>query len=260
MTRIKDWRQFQHYKHRNPPWIRLYRELLNDREWFALDGDACKVLVMCWLVASENDGELPSDTDLAFRFRMPEKQFNAAFAKLSHWLEHDASNALADRLHDATTETETETESDISIKADKKSDWPEDFRERFWQAYPRKVGKKAAIRKLEAIENANEVSFDRLLSAIGKISATEEKFIPHPTTWLNQGRYLDGEEAGKPVPFTKVFVPVDTPAWELWTAKLKAEGRRPPETGRRVDGTIVRGWFFESQFPPGEPDGAAPLS
>jgi hypothetical protein len=217
--------------------------LLNDREWFALDGDACKVLIMCWLVASEDDGNLPSVTDLAFRFRMPEKQFNAAFAKLSHWIEHDASSALAERLHDATTETETETERYISIK----SDWPEDYRERFWQAYPRKIGKKAALRKLETIENANEVSFDRLLSAIRKISATEEKFIPHPTTWLNQGRYLDGEETGETAPSSKVFVAVDTPAWEVCAARFKAEyGKRPPETDHRIDGAISQGWWFES--------------
>ena len=100
--RIKNWKQFQHYTRRNP--IRLYRTLLDDREWFALDGDAGKMLIMCWLVASDDDGNLPSAADLAFRFRMTEKQVNAALSKLSHWLEHDASTTLADCLHDATPE------------------------------------------------------------------------------------------------------------------------------------------------------------
>ena len=102
--RIKNWKQFQHYTRRNPPWIRLYRTLLDDREWFALDGDAGKMLIMCWLVASDDDGNLPSAADLAFRFRMTEKQVNAALSKLSHWLEHDASTTLADCSHDATPE------------------------------------------------------------------------------------------------------------------------------------------------------------
>lgn len=72
-----------------------------------------------------------------------------------------------------------------------KSGWPKDFQERFWAAYPRRVGKKAAFRKLEIIEKAAEVPFERLLTAIGKIDTHDEKFIPHPTTWLNEGRYLD---------------------------------------------------------------------
>lgn len=108
--RIKNWGQFQHYKLRNPPWIRLYRNLLDDREWFALDGDAGKMLIMCWLVASEDDGNLPSAADLAFRFRMTEKQVNAVLSKLSHWLERDASSALADGLHDAPTEQSRDRE------------------------------------------------------------------------------------------------------------------------------------------------------
>jgi len=69
----QDWREFQHYKHRDPPWIRLYRKLLNDREWFGLDGDAAKVLIMCWPIASENDVALPKPANLAFRFRMTER-------------------------------------------------------------------------------------------------------------------------------------------------------------------------------------------
>jgi len=33
-----------------------------------------QALIMCWLIASENDGALPKPADLAFRFRMTEKQ------------------------------------------------------------------------------------------------------------------------------------------------------------------------------------------
>ena len=82
------------------------------------------------------------------------------------------------------------TEKDISIKKDGWA-WPKDFRDQFWNAYPRKVGKGSAIRKLEAIRSSGEIEFNRLLTAIGHIEASDPKFIPHPTTWLNQGRYLD---------------------------------------------------------------------
>jgi hypothetical protein len=30
--RIKNWAQFQHFKDRKPPWVKLYRDLLDDME------------------------------------------------------------------------------------------------------------------------------------------------------------------------------------------------------------------------------------
>src|SRR5690242_9529985 len=105
--KIKNWREFQHYKHRDPPWIKLHRRLLNDPEWFALDGDASKMLANCWLLASEHDGELPDVKAMAFRLRMTEKAVVAQLSKLNHWLEQDASAPLALRLQHADTETET---------------------------------------------------------------------------------------------------------------------------------------------------------
>ena len=109
--RIKNWRKFQHYKHRNPPWIRLHRGLLNDRQWFDLDPKAAKFLVNLWLIASESDdGLLPSIADIAWRLRIPESQAKSLVSELSHWLEHGASEPLADCKQDSPTETETETE------------------------------------------------------------------------------------------------------------------------------------------------------
>jgi hypothetical protein len=55
-ARVKNWKKFQHFKDRSPPWIKLYRDLLDDPDWHELSGDEAKALVMIWLVASENDG------------------------------------------------------------------------------------------------------------------------------------------------------------------------------------------------------------
>jgi hypothetical protein len=33
---IKNWSEFQHYKDRNPPWIKLHRALLDDYAFAAL--------------------------------------------------------------------------------------------------------------------------------------------------------------------------------------------------------------------------------
>lgn len=115
--RIKNWHQFQHFKDRRPPWIKLYRDLLDDLEWHNLDPKASKTLVMLWLIASEDDGKLPSLPQLAFRLRLPEQDVKAHIIKLSHWLEQDDINVISDRYQHDAPETETETEKRQRQKA-----------------------------------------------------------------------------------------------------------------------------------------------
>lgn len=61
--KIVGWKKFQHYKNRNPPWIRLYREMVDNDAWRALPGDLAKFLVELWTVASElgTEGTFPAD-------------------------------------------------------------------------------------------------------------------------------------------------------------------------------------------------------
>ena len=111
--RIKDWNRFQHFKDRRPPWIKLYRDLLDDPDWHALDPLAAKVLTMLWLVASEDpdqNGQLPDVRRLAFRLRIEENQLKQALNKLDHWLILDDNNVISERYHVVIPETETETE------------------------------------------------------------------------------------------------------------------------------------------------------
>jgi hypothetical protein len=109
---IKNWKKFQHFKDRKPPWVKLYRDVLDDLEWYELDPLASKVLVMCWLIASEDDGKLPPAKTLAFRLRMTEKQTIDCLNKLSHWLEQDDISVISERYQSDSLETETETEKE----------------------------------------------------------------------------------------------------------------------------------------------------
>lgn len=107
--KIKNWERFQHYKDRNPPWIKLYHDLLDDREFFALSPPAARLLILLWLLASEDksmQGILPNVEDIAFRLRMAEKTVQSIISELNHWVEIDASAALAERKRLATSETE----------------------------------------------------------------------------------------------------------------------------------------------------------
>jgi hypothetical protein len=116
--KIKNWSKFQHFKDRRPPWIKLYRDLLDDMQWHELDPLSSKVLVTLWLLASEDqDGCLPDTKTLAWRMRMTEKQVLDCISKLSHWLEHDDIELISERYQDDLPETEVETKKETKKKA-----------------------------------------------------------------------------------------------------------------------------------------------
>ena len=114
--KIKNWTKFQHFKDRRPPWVKLYRDILDDLEWHELDPLAAKVLVMLWLIASENDGRIPDNKTLAFRLRLTELKTKEIIIKLSHWLEHDDINAISEQYQCDRPERETETETKKETK------------------------------------------------------------------------------------------------------------------------------------------------
>ena len=113
--RIRNWSKHQHFKDRTPPWIKLYRDILDDPDWHALSGDDAKLLVGLWLVASEDEtrtGTLPACRRLAFRLRISEAQLNQGLNRLSHWLERDDIAVISACHHGDAPETETETETE----------------------------------------------------------------------------------------------------------------------------------------------------
>lgn len=107
--KIRNWTHFQHFKDRLPPWIKLYRELLNDREWNKLSGESAKFLINLWLLASEDktrEGLLPSIEDIAFKLRMQEKAVIKLISTVSIWLIQDDINLISERYQDGPPETE----------------------------------------------------------------------------------------------------------------------------------------------------------
>lgn len=94
--RVKNWASFQHFKDRSPIWIKLYRALLDDKDWHKLDAEASKMLVNLWLLASEDDGELPDFETIAFRFRTTEQHVIECVSRLLGWLEQVDTELLSD--------------------------------------------------------------------------------------------------------------------------------------------------------------------
>lgn len=144
--RIKGWAKFQHFKDRRPPWIKLYRDILEDPDWHDLDGDSAKVLVALWLIASEDeghDGKLPDIRRLAFRLRMSESKAQQAISKLSHWLEHDDIALISRRYQDDSPAPEEVRSRKQHIASAPK---PESVSDQVWLDFlAHRKAKKAAV-------------------------------------------------------------------------------------------------------------------
>lgn len=107
--KIKDWDKIQHYKKRNPPWIKFYRDILNDPNIFNISDAAYKLLTFCWLLASEQEshnGLLPPIETIAFRCRIEKCNVIQLLNELKPFIleisDQDASNMLATCYQDAS--------------------------------------------------------------------------------------------------------------------------------------------------------------
>lgn len=110
---------------------------------------------------------------------------------------------------DATTKIQIQSRSEdrerltsLSPSSRKRADAAvdPDF-DRFWSLYPRKVGKGAARRAWAAAVRRAEEGAASILAGItvqtslDRFDTREDgRFIPHPATWLNADRWLDGME------------------------------------------------------------------
>ena len=79
----------------------------------------------------------------------------------------------------------------------------------FWQHYPRRVGKLAAQRSFERTKVTDELLGEMLTALAWQKEQDQWRrgYIPHPTTWLNQGRWLDEPDPRPLVPSPPVFSP-----------------------------------------------------
>ena len=119
---IKNWDEFQHYKDRNPPWIKLHNTLLEDYDFECLP-DASKGHLLCiWMLASRTGNKIPYDQAWVGRKIGASTKVDleglvaAGFLVLNQELpdeEQDASKTLAGSEQSAIPEErrgETETE------------------------------------------------------------------------------------------------------------------------------------------------------
>jgi uncharacterized phage protein (TIGR02220 family) len=121
--RVKNWEEHQHYKDRNPPWIKLHRTLLDDYEFSCLQDASKAHLILIWLFASQKNGRVPDDPKFLKMKLGLEREPNLLYF-IDHGLlirEQSASGALADCQQVAPREeaykTEEKNKDAVGLKA-----------------------------------------------------------------------------------------------------------------------------------------------
>ena len=120
--------------------------------------------------------------------KVKEKSLSAKKSAALRWHSDGNANALR-RQCSSQSESQSQSESDKDIRK------TSDGFDLFWGQYPRKIGKKAALKSWHAAKDKPDLP--RILSALAAAKQSPDwtkengKFIPHPATWLNQGRWDD---------------------------------------------------------------------
>ena len=167
----KNWAVFQHYKDRCPPWIKLHRDLLNDRAYMRLPIASKAIAPMLWLLASESkDGVFDGSLDeLVFRLHITKKEYQDGLKPL---IDNDffilVSGVLAERKQDAIPETEGEGEGET----EKETDTPEGVSIEVWDSFVKqRKARKAQIteRVMKSIREQAKIAGWTLDNALNEI-------------------------------------------------------------------------------------------
>jgi hypothetical protein len=114
--RIRNFERFQHYKDRNPPWIRLYGGLWRDRAFFRLP-DAVKAhLIGLFALAARLDNRIPDDPEWIAHELCASEPIDLGALLTSGFLvpEHPASGTTAVcKPSDTCSVSESESDSDL---------------------------------------------------------------------------------------------------------------------------------------------------
>ena len=119
--RIKNWSTYQHYKDRNPPWIKLHRDLMTSETWVSLD-DAGRVLAIAiMLLAAATDNKIKSDKRyiqrVAYLHAEPDFQslVDIGFIEIIDENREVASTLQAAAIPEAEAYREEEEKKDVDV-------------------------------------------------------------------------------------------------------------------------------------------------
>ena len=85
--KVRNFEKFQHYKDRNPSWIKLYSNLLNDMNFASMTDSQQINLVKIWLLASQNKNRLIFDSHTIGKQLGANSRISLQYFVDNEWLE-----------------------------------------------------------------------------------------------------------------------------------------------------------------------------
>jgi hypothetical protein len=214
------------------PWFRLYSEFAHDPKIQMMPEAMQRRYIMLMCMRCSETLETLHEAEIAFQMRLTDEELTKTKElflskgfiddewNLTNWEKRqyvsDTSTARVrkhrDKKKDEVKQDETFQQRPSNAleqnrteqKQTKKAESDDSLFEAFWSSYPKKAGKDAA-KKAFAKRNPDQTLTNKMIDAVRLHKQSESwmkdggQFIPHPATWLNQGRWMDEIEGGLPV-------------------------------------------------------------
>ncbi len=135
------------------------------------------------------------------RLKKDEKRRNDIKINVARFRSKSSCNHIGNRQ---------EEEEEIEIEIEKTTTF-----DHFWTAYPKKIGKKAALKSWNKAKD--KPTLEAILEQLSRQKKSDQwtkdagQYIPNPATWINQGRWDDETNPGptiisKPISSTNPFI------------------------------------------------------
>jgi hypothetical protein len=222
---ISKWDERQHYHDgRRPTWIKFFLDLLNPGKhprYAAMSDGAKLTLHHLWLLAAECDNKIPETWLTKDRLNMQTRPKVDEIVRAGYATYSSQTSSESSSPHVSVSV------SPSSSHSEKLDSWQESAFATIWDEYPKRIGRKGALRHFKAsVFGPDDLA--RLRMALANYLASGEVqrgFIQYGSTWFNN--WLD---------WVTVDAPISDPARD--EALLRDEIR---EAARRIRRDVKAG-------------------
>ena len=205
--RVTNWDQYQHYKDRDPSWIKLYARLLDHYAFAALADNSKWHLIGIFLLASKQGNRIPGDARWVRKKIAARTRVDLDALRTAGFIEEDASTPLPETERGAIPEKETEESREEKTQLSAVADLGGDFDfEGFWKSYPTDplMSKKKAKEQWQRLSPDDRAAALRAVPAFRDLCAARVNYRPvHAWRFLAERRF-DGFAAPPPVDAAKL--------------------------------------------------------
>lgn len=162
---VKNWKKFQHYKRKSPPWVKLHRSILTSPDWIGWSDCSKLLAIVCIMIASQFNGKIPRNRDYIKRVgclsRLPNLKPLIECGFLSETLD-TCYNDTSDTLETLYQPDRPYVSASVSLSASSKLDSKEESKSKSKKEGSNFVFESGVIRLTEQHLKRWEASFSEI--------------------------------------------------------------------------------------------------